>query len=1392
MMTKWRESRHFRMIMALIWIVVILLLVSISQATTGLSQPQRVSALFDKPRSPQTLNTPSNIACLPFPEPSITEYNGNKMSGPYTSDTDQTFITWRDESDSEDEYIVDRRLGNGNWVEIATLPADSMSYTDTGLEDHDDYYYRVRARENNSYSSWSDVCRKPAFVNSSNGNFRVFYRPHFPDCPNVEDLDGTSHAMCSDQSTAQRMADELEASYAWITTDWIANTSFPDPIPSPPLAADISLCDGNGCARDGQFIAMKPSTMAIEFDLATATGETSLRVPRHELFHIAQKGVTYGGDVKWMNEGTARSTDDKYCLDEPTCNLTLDTYPGSWYVGDAGDFLANPNRPLFESGYDAALFWTYISEQYGNINTEPERGVDFFVQLWESGNANAHTHGRQVIDFALDDMGYSENFVDVFKDFVVANYAKDIANAPAKYKYIDESQPPGSYGSVALTDDETLSVGEQYILADELKFVSSWGARYFRFVPVSGVPTVAVESETFTGNDAYFTLLAVKNGSIVEEINVTGDTFAATVANDNLDEVVLVVAGLEQSSNISLAVNATEPELRIVDPISSRPAQAGDPATPEKILIKVEVLSPEGGGTPIAGIDLDSFEVSVGGVAVPDNQFINTAYIQGEYWLLVRAPSQPGTGSYPLVVENNTAVAGAALSDSENGAVIYGSAIESDNLIVGDRSGSMQDFGKIEAAQDAARLYVDSWEEGDQIGVLSYNEGATVDLGLRPWTGDSRDDAFQEINDWDAVGGTGIGVALLLALDEFDDEGDTSHPWNVIVLSDGMETVDEPNLEDFIDEYDARKADSEPVPQVFAVALGADADQAAMQQLACDAGDCANYHFAGEPTGSRDMLMSEEQLPNELGEIYRIVAETIALEQQIYAAQGTLLPQQFPSHSIQVDGSAKEAVFVVNYVQVGVTQFVIQLRDPNGMLVQPTFIDGGGHRVYRVPLPMPGEWEMSLAYQPPGVTRVVEEVHYLVEASLRSDLTMDVFLGLAPQERMTGTPMPILVSLSDTQPLTGASVTAEVTNPLGSTYNLTFHDDGLHGDGSAGDGFYGTTFYHTSQPGTYQLVVDGEGTSPLHGDFSRRVRTSFYMDGGKDTDGDGLPDRWEEDHGLDPTVPDSDASDPDGDNLTTHNEFFIGTHPLDPDTDNGGENDGSEYFAGRIPQDYPADDGILPPTGVGWPGAGQLWLTFDNPPRVASFDIWRRNVSQGGAYILVAENLPPTLQWRDANVSNGMTYCYRLMAVGLNGAESGSTDETCVTPRIDPISPDGSLAIAGNTSTTQSTAVQLILSATDAPSDQHHTENEEIPAQGEGAQISGVSEMMIANGRSFAGAAWEPYKQSKQWILQPDGRDMATVCVKYRDAAGNVSEPFCQSILINDGAGKIFLPIVFR
>src|SRR5690606_13241755 len=119
--------------------------------------------------------------------------------------------------------------------------------------------------------------------------------------------------------------------------------------------------------------------------------------------------------------------------------------------------------------------------------------------------------------------------------------------------------------------------------------------------------------------------------------------------------------------------------------------------------------------------------------------------------------------------------------------------------------------------------------------------------------------------------------------------------------------------------------------------------------------------------------------------------------------QDTLLPLELHEHTIHVDGSASEAVFVVNYVQIGSTKTQIRLRNPNGVLVQPSLIDGG-HLVYRVPLPIPGEWTITLAYEPPGLVRAIEELHYLVEAALRSDLTMDVFLGLAPAERHIGAP----------------------------------------------------------------------------------------------------------------------------------------------------------------------------------------------------------------------------------------------------------------------------------------------------------------------------------------------------------------------------------------------------
>lgn len=50
---------------------------------------------------------------------------------------------------------------------------------------------------------------------------------------------------------------------------------------------------------------------------------------------------------------------------------------------------------------------------------------------------------------------------------------------------------------------------------------------------------------------------------------------------------------------------------------------------------------------------------------------------------------------------------------------------------------------------------------------------------------------------------------------------------------------------------------------------------------------------------------------------------------------------------------------------------------------------------------------------------------------------------------------------------------------------------------------------------------------------------------GADTDGDGVPDTWEREHGTDPLRPDA-MADPDGDGFTNAAEFLAGTDPVDP------------------------------------------------------------------------------------------------------------------------------------------------------------------------------------------------------------------------------------------------------
>jgi len=72
--------------------------------------------------------------------------------------------------------------------------------------------------------------------------------------------------------------------------------------------------------------------------------------------------------------------------------------------------------------------------------------------------------------------------------------------------------------------------------------------------------------------------------------------------------------------------------------------------------------------------------------------------------------------------------------------------------------------------------------------------------------------------------------------------------------------------------------------------------------------------------------------------------------------------------------------------------------------------------------------------------------------------------------------------------------------------------------------------------------------------------------------------------------------------------------------------------------------------------------------------------------------------------------------------------------------------------------------------------------------------MMINQRSDMQGSVWEPYATTKSWTLnQVTG--LASVFVKYRDAAGNESEVYAATIHVGPGSPglhAVYLPVIRR
>lgn len=546
-------------------------------------------------------------------------------------------------------------------------------------------------------------------------------------------------------------------------------------------------------------------------------------------------------------------------------------------------------------------------------------------------------------------------------------------------------------------------------------------------------------------------------------------------------------SGLGETDNFnSGSSQACVPVFDILYPLKLEPENAGDPASPSKILVQVSTAVPDGWPLSLTASD---FSVEIGGSAAS----VLSIYPSSDtYFLVVAPPTQSSAAFYDLDVS----LSGTG-SDSEANAVFYLPKNPSDEVIVLDRSGSMLSDDKIGAAQNAASAFVDFLNDGDWVGVTSFASSASTDYGLHEITAGStvRTDAITAINGLTASGSTALGQGVQQGYGLLSGAAHGDHDWSLVLLSDGWENVPP---------YWAGVAPGITDTIVHTVALGEDADTTLLQSIA--ATKHGNYFYVDVNPPSVAALQRlaalpppvlANTLPNRLADTYLAIGELNYGYQRLFERVAVAGTQDF---LVDVPKGLPEVVFSLNWSDPAGQLAIALLQDPGANPVTPDAVYGSDtHEQWRVKNPTAGQWHVYIRE-----VKAVDLMELLFTLSGKTETTLIAAVGGDPQERTVGVPVPIYGILTDSKPIAGAEVYALIAGKgvqqqgagpqaaAGSTI-LQLFDDGNHGDGKPDDGLYANDLTGINAPGGYTVKLVAGGTNNAGETFLRYANTGFNV-----------------------------------------------------------------------------------------------------------------------------------------------------------------------------------------------------------------------------------------------------------------------------------------------------------
>jgi hypothetical protein len=1178
---------------------------------------------------------------------------------------------------------------------------------------------------------------------------------------------------------------------------------------------DDADCD-NGLATLGRILM--PVTV---YD--TASNSCIRGVIGHELFHHVEfayaDAAGDSGCSGWIGstacEGQARSLQDKIYID---LDLDPEASCAAPYLGQVDSFLGDTNRNLWAASYSSALWWTYLSEQYGTVAVEPHRGIDFLVRWWElAEDEGEFPDALAVTDATIREFEPAHHVKAAFHDFSIANIVKDLdlssasANFRNRYSYRDEDP-------LFLLDNQMhyAEVPRDHLVVPvngtrALRYtVTNHGADYQEW-DVSNCPSghlIRFETDpdhNFIFGDSYYTITGVVTARGEEPMRPIGlyknrsRGWSTEILQpfNRIDMLYSVVAGWSSFSfgelRVSCVARPAEPEFPLLNPIN--PFTPGPPETLSAGEVHVDVHDP---GTPrdrgLRALSADQFEVAVGGQPA---QVIAATSRDSRYTLQLRFPTQAEEGVYPLTVrvgDTTTTVPDAISHD----------ALHPQALLAIDTSTSMglpSPAPRLDATKRAARAFIDVLGDDAALGLIEHygnniepGDDAFVRQPLASLTAAQRTQLHGGVESL-TIGGartSGIGDALRIAIGEFTARALPRQARHLVLLADGPE-ADADLWEDLEDDVLAAGI------AVHAIALGPQADQPLLERIARRTG--GDYHYVDITTAPDEAALHDA---------FARIADRLMRRQRI-AQQGDLLPQPTTATTLRVRVPRSErdgGTFQLRIAAPGTgaeTLGQVRVFDPNGV----ERIDGvDGTRIVRRPRFLSildrtraGEWTVSVlgvAGAPSIAHAMSASVHDDGQTSIRATIRRDADDPETIDDLLSGDSGVVQIGLLLPAVQAARESTMRVRHPDGSLQTIRLNDDGEHGDALGGDNVWSGR-YRRLTAGAPTGFADGPSAPAQRGSYAAEVTTTLAtpataLDSAKggsiptetlslnfdkitwtvldqgalaDADSDGMPNRYEQRQAcVDPALADG-SMDADRDGRPSLFEMQDGTDPCDADSDGGGETDASERSAGREPLD-PSDDALCPidVAYIDPPAddheemepapANALRLRFSTCARNEQIEV-RRGLSPTGPLQEIAR-LDASVHrgtWWNTNLVPGTTYWYQLVA--HRGTSTGTPSAIFSgVARVDPAAPIGSLRINDGRPRTDDARLHLSLSVYNKPE-------------------SSTQMRVAVEGGEYG--AWQPFDAEFEFDVLPATAPIdVSVAVQLRDAEQHVSDALIDDI----------------